>query len=555
MRKTIILLAACIATLLLGYTGYRGYKVWKQSHWLTMAKNFAAKADSRNELLSLQQVLRLNPRSLEACRMMAALADAMHSPTALVWRQRTLDLNPQSLVDRLALAQTAISFSAFAVASNALAGVSAHDQNTAMYHNVMGVLATGTGRNAEALKQFSESVRLDPANPVLQMNLAVLKLHDSNQLDMAEARINLQRLSQNPTNSVISTQAKRELTLDAVRQGDMKSALALSQKLTQSTNAAFADRLLRLEVLQRAQSPDFKSFLSTCQREAAGDPTRLSQMAVWLLRQTSTSQTLTWLKSLPVSVQTNQPAAMLVADCRVQLHDWRGLQADIQNQNWGDMDVIRHALMARSLRGQNLEGASAAEWGVAMQLTHDQKAGLIALFRLAAQWKWNDEAQQILWKLVNQYPEEQWAVAPLSQSFMAEGRTRSLLQLFSLLAKRSPDNVELKNNLVMVTMLLGSQDFNTSKMAQEVYDKDPTNPACISTYAFSLFLQKKPAEALKLMQKLTPKQLGDPSIAGYYGLILQANGHGEQAKPCLRLALKGTLLPEEKQLFEKALMN
>ena len=75
MRKTTIIISICIVTLLLGYTGYRGYQVWKQNHWLTLARNFAAKSDYPNERLSLQQVLQVNPNNLDANRMLANLAE------------------------------------------------------------------------------------------------------------------------------------------------------------------------------------------------------------------------------------------------------------------------------------------------------------------------------------------------------------------------------------------------------------------------------------------------------------------------------------------------
>jgi hypothetical protein len=42
MKKLIIILSCCSAVLLFGYVGYRGYKVWKQSHLLTMANNYLA---------------------------------------------------------------------------------------------------------------------------------------------------------------------------------------------------------------------------------------------------------------------------------------------------------------------------------------------------------------------------------------------------------------------------------------------------------------------------------------------------------------------------------
>src|ERR1017187_3692774 len=119
MRKTILVLSSCIVLLLLGYTGYRGYQVWKQSHAMAMAKAYYAKAAAsrfsdkaavQNTVLSLQQVLIANPRNIEANRMMAGLTEAHRKREALVWRARVLDLNPNSIDDRLSLAQAALIF-------------------------------------------------------------------------------------------------------------------------------------------------------------------------------------------------------------------------------------------------------------------------------------------------------------------------------------------------------------------------------------------------------------------------------------------------------------
>src|SRR4051794_6350761 len=110
MRKLAIALVGCTVILLASYAGYRGYKVWKRDHQITMARQFIAKSDTRNAVLSLQQVLAANPRNIEATRMMAELMEASRSQRALIWRSRLVDLNPGSVDDRLALAQTAVAF-------------------------------------------------------------------------------------------------------------------------------------------------------------------------------------------------------------------------------------------------------------------------------------------------------------------------------------------------------------------------------------------------------------------------------------------------------------
>src|SRR5580698_1650540 len=103
MRKTIIVLVCCTIVLLLGFCGYRAFGLWKQSHFMSMARQFAARGDIQNEALSLTQVLNSNPRNVEATRMMADLAEASRSPNALHWREKVVESAPNSLDDRLAL--------------------------------------------------------------------------------------------------------------------------------------------------------------------------------------------------------------------------------------------------------------------------------------------------------------------------------------------------------------------------------------------------------------------------------------------------------------------
>jgi len=560
MRKSIVVISCCIVTLLLGYSGYRGYQVWKQNHWLTMAKIFAAKSDQSNELLCLQQALHMNPQNVEACRMMADLADTTRSAGALFWRERVLELNPRSLVDRLALAQTAVSVNDYSVASNALAGVDEAGKGTAIYHNIAGVVATGSGQLSDAELHFTEAARLEPWNPAPQLNLAVLRLHSSNTFDVAEARISLQQISQTSTNFAICSQAQRELVMDALNLHDLSTALMLSKQLAQPTNAEFSDRLLRLEVLLQAKSPEYRPALESCQREAAAAPAKLSDMANWLMRRTTATKALAWLQSLPLPVQTNQPAAFLSAQCLLQLQDWHGLQVAIQNENWNDLEFVRHAFMARTLRAQDLSEASIAEWSVALKLASGpmdtgRKINLIQLFRLAATWDWNTEAEQILWIVVNRYPEEQWAAPALTQALMTSGRTRPLMELFGVMSKRFPADLEMKNNLAFTAMLLDAQELNPYELSQEVYEKAPQNPSYAATYALSLYLQKKYPEALQVMQQLVPKDLENPAIAGYYGIILKATGNPERAKAYMNLTAKARLLPEEQSLFQQAMMN
>ena len=552
MRKTFIIIICGIAVLLAGYTGYRSYNVWKCSHLMSLAHQFMAQADGRNALLCVQQVLRSDPHNLDATRVMAQLAEAARLPSAVVWRNRVVELAPHSLADRLALAQTALLLRDYATATNALEGVTDSDRKTAAYHNIAGAVAAAAGQPTQAEAHFLEAVKLEPQNPELQLNLAMVRLHGTNLSAVAEARGTLKQLSSSATNSFLRCQALRELTVYALSHRQADEALALSKQLLQETNSTFGDRLLRLEVLQEIRSADFKPALMAYQHEAGNDPAKVSELATWQMAKASPQDALAWLRTLPLNTQTNETVEILVAECCTMLKDWRGLQSSVEKQNWAELEFDRHAFLSRALRGQDLADSAKAEWELALKDANGQQGRLVMLLRLAAQWNWESEGEDILWTIVNRYPGEQWAIEGLTRALYAGGRTRSLLLLFSQEAKRVPSDLSIQNNLAMCALLLGAQEFKPNDLARDVYQKSPTTASFVSTYAFTLYLQGKNAEALQVMKTLKPQELQDPSIAGYYGLILKATGDRSKARVYLDWAAKGQLLPEEKKLFDQA---
>jgi predicted Zn-dependent protease len=555
MRKIIIILVSCTILLLLGYCGYRAYGLWKQGHWMTLARQYAEKKDPQNELLCLRQALQANPRNIEACRMIADLALAAGSPAALTWRAKVVELDPGSLNDRLALAQAAMLASDYNTASNALAGVSPADKKTADYLDVAGELAEAGNNPAEAEADFAEASRLDPSSPVSQYSLAFIELHGTNTLDMEEARVNLKRISMNCTNTFIRSQAQRSLVYDALRFKDYNSALTISKDLVQQPNAGFADRVVRLEVLRLAKSDEYNAALAACQQEASTNNVRLTQMTYWMTERNMPAQTIAWLQSLPASVRTNPPAAVFIVQCQLRQQQWSAVQTTASKQDWGNMDFMRHAYIAYAMRQQGINEPSRAEWALAVRDAGSRIDKLTTLVGTAAQWNWEDETQQLLWNIVNNFPQVQWAQEALEGILYRHGSTRPLMQLFSLQVNRNPSDLSAKNNLAIAAMLLRAQELNPYGLAQEVYQQDPTNSYYKCTYAFALHLQGKNADALKIMQQIPPQALENSATAGYYGVVLKAAGDKAHAGVYLERSVKGQLLPEERALFGQALAD
>src|ERR1041385_6419178 len=110
MKKPILIAGAAL-TVACGVTLFfyarPAYRQFKERRSVAQTRRFLKRGDFRNASLSARRTLQLNPRNLEACGALAELAERAHSPNALDWRRRIVELAP-SIENKLALAFTAL---------------------------------------------------------------------------------------------------------------------------------------------------------------------------------------------------------------------------------------------------------------------------------------------------------------------------------------------------------------------------------------------------------------------------------------------------------------
>ena len=197
----------------------------------------------------------------------------------------------------------------FVTATNALFGADPADKETAGFHNIAGVVDAAANRYHDAEEHFLQASRLEPQNPSPQLNLAVVRLQGSNDMELEQSRALLEHFAGNTTNANLRCQALRELAADALRRQRLPDALTLSRQLVQETNCAFKDKLLRLDALQASHGAEFKAELAeACQKEAAiGARPPPANSALWEMSHVSARDTFNWLRTLPAQ-GPNQPA-------------------------------------------------------------------------------------------------------------------------------------------------------------------------------------------------------------------------------------------------------
>ena len=546
MALVALLIAGGIAGSLYGV--YRGYTHWRQARLLRQTREHLAKSDLRQATHAIKQAVQNNPNDPATCRTMAEVAERAGSSVAVFYRQRLLELEPNAVTNRFTLAKTALTFSEYAAADKALAAVPEAARASFDFHWMSALLCIPTHREPRAEEHLLAAMKLAPTNIVAPLKLAALRLQSADTNRHELARSLLLGLRNQPGAKL---DALRMLTEDAARTARTSAALTLSAELFKSSEE-FRDSLLRLQVVHRFQRAQYPELLVQLKARARENPIQAFELTQWLRGAGHADDAAQWLTVIPENVRRQLPLAPLVAGALEMKADWPALENFLTGQEWGRRDAIRHMFLARALRAREQGLAASVEWRKALKSAERNLVVLHELLEMTTAWNWEAETQEALWVVVNNWPNERDAFVALSSRLTKAGNTASLRTLFSRANQAAPENLAVKNNLVMTSLLLDARDKASHQKAFELYQTDPANPVLVSTYAFSLYLQNKAANALAAFAQLKPEQLLEPSVAAYYSLALAANGRAADAAKYLHAARTAKLLPEESTLLARA---
>ncbi len=529
--------------------GRPAYRHWQQRRLLAQARAFLAKDDFANGSLCVREVLAMNPSNLEACRLMAGLAERAGSPALLDWRRRIADIAP-SPENRLLLASTALRLQRppYALTAQILDDLRPGATNLPDFHLVSAELAIRLKEMDKAEFHLAAAARLEPTNELYRLNLAMLHLGSTNAALAAEGRAVLESLCQS-TN--IGAVALRSLATDAVRRKDFAAAAAWSAQLITKAHCMAEDRLQHLDLLSRDKGPEFTSYLESFKQHAVTNAAEVRGLSTWFIQRNLADQALCWLTNLPPTIGTQQPVPLATAEAYIALTNWPSVETFLTDQHWAELEFMRLAFLSQaSFQSKGITAST--RWRSAAREAGDRLGPSLMLLSLADAWQRVPEKEDVLWHIYERHPGERWTLRELARLYQAEGNTRGLNKLFGVVAELNPKDFEARNNFAATSLLLKLNVTKAYELAKELHAERPDQAISASTYAFALHLRGNTREGLAVFQKLKPEALEDPPVALYYGILLSASGQPAQATKYLDLAQRAKLLPEEKQLLEAA---
>ncbi len=532
-----------------GVLGHRSFRNWQQRRLVAQANAFVNEGDYKHASLNARRLLQINPESVEACRIMARLAEKAGLRSAIEWRRRVMELGAAAPGDLLALARDGVRFDERAITELAISRLPESAKTTAEYHALLADIAFAKRDGVEMERQLSEAHRIEAANKDYTLRLAALRMGSNDYAMSVRGKETLVELQSEPA---LRRDATRYLAEDALRHFDFKEALRLARQLDGFPEKNFTDRLVLLAAMQAASDPEFQPLLEELQTVAADDPERAAALMTWMNIHQMSTLTIAWSAKLSPSVIGSKLVPIALSDAFVAVRDWSGLQRLVKSGNWGDLDFIRNALSARALRELGNEPDSAAQWNEAVKKVTASPPYILMLAETVEKWGWRNEAIDLLWLAAKDPLKGDDALITLYRYFAQKGETQNLYRVMLHRSELHPDDRNIQNNIAQLSLLLNLNMDRGQKIARELFEKEPANAAYVSTYAFALYSQGDFKGAVKVLGALTDAQLHQPDVAAYYGIILAAAGDQARAGEFLDLGEKATLLPEEKALLEKA---
>lgn len=530
--------------------GCRFYGVVESRHQTRRATAYLGGGELRQAALSARRALQLNPSNPAAIRVLAQVAERANDRTALDWRRKACELDPNSIEDRLALANCALQFNDVVTAEKTLHQVNENARQTAEFHVAAARLAEAKKEPPEAESHWAEAVKLAPTNKSYQLQLgrALLRIDNPAKRDAGITMLNQLRADEKERAA-----ATRALIVDgATRHADGEKLAALARELQGYPDATFSDRLLYLDILRQLRDPQFIRYLTDIEKDAVSKPANLASVLSWMNANGMSLLAIDFVHTLSNEVLTKWPMPLAIAESYSKLADWSGLEGWVKNKSWDQFDFLRHAYLALALRGEDKPVAADREWAAAQKQASNQVQFLSMLSRAASSWGWQTETLELLWTLTKHPESRLEAFQELYQRYADSGDTPGLYRVLVRLAELEPEDLRIQNNLAQVCTLLNVDMERARKLAAELYRKEGSNPDYAATYAFALYAKGDINGALDVMNRLNNSQLRDSRVAVYYGAFLAALGHTEKAQEYLRLGASAKLLPEEKALIAKA---
>lgn len=542
----------CLALIAVCIHAYTAFREWKLRTLVKKGETAMRAAHYAEASLSVRRALQLEPRDLSAQKLMAALMETVGNPAAVTLRGEIVHASGESSDSLIAYAGAALRFGRYPLARSIIVRVAGPERRRPDFQAIAGALALESGNLREAERRYAEAVRIDPGNRLYRIQMATVQSMAEDYFVRKKGRQSLAELSHDSESAVA---ALRALATSLLQTGERMEAEQITTKLVQLPGCNLADRITHLTLLRESGSAEFQVQFDAIEAEAKANISKAPAVLFWMSSNGLAREALDWAGSNLSEFSRLPEVLPALATCYATLEDWHGLEEISQNKNWAQFDYLRHVYLSRALRAQGDAHLASGEWSLALSAAGPSAEALTNLWNLAEGWQWDSEEEEVLWLVVDKHPEIELAFKKLSSKYLKEENTPGLLKLAACRLRAEPGNEDVQNDVAYLSLLLGKDVDSATRVAKLLHKRQPENPSYASTLALALETSGQTGEASQVLAALPVASLQEPAIAAVYGRVLAERSRPDEARPFLQIARSSSLLPEERELAEKAVLN
>ncbi len=514
---------------------------------LSRAEEFYRQNDFRQMLLTLEQIVQVDPRNVMARLQLAEFYEKTGSPRVLeVWRD-LIALDPANDDYRLRLARAALQLQNSRVASDALAGVSETGKMTSDYHRVQTGLALISGDEAGLARGLDVLAKGEPNDERIKFSRAVILAWSSEPAKKEEGSGLLVELAKGEK---LRIRAALELLKLAGQQQDTAAVLRVAQEVVPKPRNSIASLL--------TGGPGPRELADYLKAQPEPEPQDVAALALWLSQRGQALDALHWMELQSTATQSNRQVMEAKATCAAQTKDWARLHAVLRQGAWGPVsdDVWLLAMAARLQRSQSALVRSRETWGDAVALASSSRNALRGLIRLAGTFGWPEETERTLWAFARKFPAERAPWIALIAGAETEGSTETLWQIYREWSAALPNEVPIHAEQMLLALLIGKEaELSTTQLRslQNALVETTTLPAA-AWAARGLWLTRNgdPAGALVAASRALTFSGNSPRVKLACALVLAENSsEREAAKKLLGELTNARFLPEERAHFQR----
>src|SRR5262249_14133977 len=150
-------------------------------------------------------------------------------------------------------------------------------------------------------------------------------------------------------------------------------------------------------------------FLESLQSNISANAAAIYSLASWMTGNGLETEALDWLSDLPANLCAEAPVGVAFVEASAARLDWTGVGPFFPAQKWNGLEFLRFAWLSRATWEQKRASEAQAHWRLALRHAGQRLGPLTVLLNFASHCGQERGKEDVLWQIVQQFPQQKWA--------------------------------------------------------------------------------------------------------------------------------------------------